>query len=90
MLEAPTTTARMPVTSMRVFLEQPHHAPGGARTQAGTLLREQPGVGRMKAIDVLGGIDGVHDLGAVETLGQRQLQQDAIDRVVTIEPVDEA
>jgi hypothetical protein len=43
----------------------------------------------MEAINVLRWIDRVHDLGAVETLRQRQLQQDAVHGVVAIEAVDE-
>ena len=46
----------------------------------GRFCASKPGVGGMKSVDVLGRIDGVHDLGTVETLGQRQLQQDAVDR----------
>src|SRR6187455_961380 len=43
----------------------------------------------MEAIDVLGGVNGVHDLRAVETLWQWQLQQDAVDSVIVVQRLDE-
>ena len=43
----------------------------------------------MEAVDILGRIDGDQDLGRVELLGQRQLDQDAVDRGVGVEAPDQ-
>ena len=79
MFEAPTTTARRPVTSSEYSFSRRITPQGVHGRKPGRFCANKPGIRRMKAIDVLGGIDGVHDLRAVETFRQRQLQQDAID-----------
>ncbi len=43
----------------------------------------------MEAVDVLGGIDGDQDLGRVEVFGQRQLDEDAVDRRIDVEAPDQ-
>ena len=55
---------------------------GGAR-------EEQPGVDGMEAVDVLDRIDGADDAALVDLRGQRQLDEDAVDRVVGVQLRDE-
>ncbi len=43
----------------------------------------------MEAVDVLLRVDGSQDLGLVHVLGERQLDEDSVDRVVRIQIRDE-
>lgn len=43
----------------------------------------------MEAVDILGGQDALGDGGLLDLLGQWQLHQDAVDRWVGVEPIDE-
>ena len=51
--------------------------------------REATGIDNVKAVDVLGRIDGRDDRLAVDMVGQRQLDEDAVDRIVGVEAFDE-
>ena len=59
---------------------------GRERRQAG---REPADVHRMKAVDVLGGIDRVQDLLAVDLPRQRKLHQDAVHGRIGVELSDQ-
>ena len=61
---------------------RPGHVRGGAREQ-------QPGIDGMEAVDVLDRIDGADDAALVDLRGQRQLDEDAVDRVVGVQLGDE-
>ena len=43
----------------------------------------------MQAVDILGGIDRRHHRQRIEMAGEGQLDQDAVHRVVGIEPLDQ-
>jgi len=48
----------------------------------------RPDVLRMKPVHVFGGIDRVDDLVRIDVLRQRKLNEDAVDVLIAIEPVD--
>ena len=69
--------------------QQRHHAVGRGRTQDRHALAEAAeGIG-VKAIDILDRIDALDDCGFVDVRRQRQLDEDAVDIVIEIEPVDQ-
>jgi len=70
-------------------LQQPHHAERRAGAQAGKPERERAGAGRIEPVDVLVRRDARGDLDPVEVLGHRKLAEDAVDRGVLVELVDE-
>ena len=48
-----------------------------------------PHIHRMKAVDILFRIDRVEDLGLVDVLRQRKLNEDAVDFGIPVVPVDQ-
>src|SRR4029078_7846516 len=60
-----------------------------ARAQAGQPERERAGAGRVEAVDVLVRGDARGDLDAVKVLGHRKLAENAVDRRVGVEVVDQ-
>ena len=69
--------------------QQLDHALRRARDEARAPLGEQPGAGRGEPVDVLGGVDRRDHRVLVDLLGQRQLDQDPVDRVVAVERGDQ-
>jgi hypothetical protein len=72
-----------------VARQQAHHARGRAGAQQGDALGEPADVVGMEAVDVLGRVDGLDDPACVELRGERQLDQDAVDGRVLVEPGDQ-
>src|ERR1700722_3680778 len=59
-----------------------------ARNEAGALRGKVADIDRMKAGDILGWIDGQEDSFRIDLPGQRQLHQDAVDFVASIQVVN--
>src|SRR2546429_6175570 len=59
MIRRPPRSTLFPYTTL-FRSREPDHPEGRARTEPGPLLRQQSRVHRMEAVDVLGGVDGVH------------------------------
>src|SRR5277367_5870042 len=56
------------------------HAAGGcASDQTGAVADESAQIDRVKAVDVLRGIDGFEDELGVHLLGERELDEDTVD-----------
>ena len=72
-----------------VAAQQLHHAGRRARAQAGAALGQQPGGDRREAVDVLGRVDQLGQRGAVDLRRRRQLEQDARDRRVVVEALQQ-
>ena len=78
------TTARRPAIGMLLAHEQLDDAGRRARRQHRAALHEPADILRMKAVDVLGRIDGVEDLllrRLAKRVRQRRLHEDAVARV---------
>ena len=72
-----------------LILEQ-HQAPERrARHEAVQPGRQPPGIDRVEAVDILVGVDPRGDDALVDMIGQRQLDEDAVDRPVGVERVDQ-
>ena len=86
--DRPSTTAcAAPGLDLRV--EQQFTDPQRrARHEPRRTDREEADVERVKAVDVLQGIDPLDDGRLVDLLGQRQLHQDAVDRRIVVQSVD--
>ena len=89
MLERPITTASSPASESMHGLGQPHAAERRARRQRRQARRQAPGIDRMKAVDVLGRIDGGDHLLRVDLRRQRELHQDAVHGRIGVEPADQ-
>ncbi len=72
------TTASSPVKVFRHFLCEDDAAERCAGNQRRLAGRELADIDRMEAIDVLGGIDEVQHLLAIDVFGQRQLDENAV------------
>nr|CUV15163.1 protein of unknown function [Ralstonia solanacearum] len=70
--------------------EHLHAAVRRARTEQRRAGHQRAGVGDVEAVDILFGRDGLQHLVAVDVLGQRQLDQDAVDARVAVQRVDAA
>ena len=70
-------------------LEQHQAAERGAGDEAGQAQRQPAGADRGQAIDVLARVDPVDHRLLVEMVGKRQLDEDAVDRGIGVEPVDQ-
>ena len=69
--------------------EQAHAAVRRARTQHRALQHQPADVVRMEAVDVLARIDALGHALRIDLLRQRQLHQDAVDRGIGVERVDQ-
>ena len=70
-------------------VEQLDHPGRGAGHHSGGATCEQAGADRTEAVDVLGRVDrGDHPVG-IDVIGNRQLNQDSVDRVVGAEVRDQ-
>ena len=87
--ERPTTTASAPssVTSWRRSSSM--HAARRARPQAREALDQQAGRDRRQPVDVLAGVDLRGQRRAVDLRRRRELEQDAVDRRVRVELVQQ-
>ena len=74
---------------MPVCGEQLHHPLRRARDEARATLGQEAGAGRGQAVDVLGRIDRRDHLVLVDLVGQRQLDEDPVDRVVRVQLGDQ-
>src|SRR2546429_6296567 len=83
MIRRPPRSTLFPYTTL-FRSREPDHPEGRARTEPGPLLRQQSRVHRMEAVDVLGGVDGVHHPVGIHPRRQRQLHQDAVDALIVI------
>ena len=84
------TTAWAPLVSIPLRISiccTPYGVQG--RSAVGSPIDELAHVHRMKAVHVLGGIDPIEHLLGVDVLRQRQLDQDAVNRGIGVEPVDD-
>ena len=72
-----------------VLVEQREHAERCSRHVRRRAGEQQPGVDGMEAVDVLDRIDGADDAPLVDLAGQRQLDEDPVDRVVRVQLRDE-
>ncbi len=89
MFERPITTASRPGKVAEPVLEQHQAAQRRAGDEPGLADREPAGIVDVEAVDVLGRVDrGDHRL-LVDLRRQRQLDEDAVDRVVGVEPRDQ-
>ena len=66
-----------------------HHAKRSARDEAGATLDELADVDGMKAVDVLGGIDGFENFLGVDLRRKRELHENAVDVVAGVEFADD-
>ena len=85
-IERPITTARAPSSAAPASLSSsitPAGVHGDHRLRAP--LHQQPGVDGREAVDVLGRVDQRDELVLVEVVGQRELQQDAVDALVGVQ-----
>ena len=81
MMLRPTTTACAPASFDAGEREEAHAARGVPGTSApGRPSARRPGVDRVEAVDVLGGVDAVEDALRVDLRRQRKLDEDAVDR----------
>ena len=62
---------------------------GGAGDEAAFADRQASDVHGMEAVDILVGVDGLDDLEAVDVLGERHLDQDAVNGRIAIKFADE-
>ena len=85
----PITTAFAPFELDAVFVEEREHAERRPRHVRRRAREEQPGVDGMEAVDVLDRIDGADHAALVDLRRQRQLDEDAVDRVVGVQLRDE-
>ncbi len=69
--------------------QQHQAAERGAGHDALAAGRQQADIGQVKAVDILGRIDGGDDRVLVDLVGQGQLHQDAVHRRIGIELVDQ-
>ncbi len=81
----PTTTACWPAMGMSAALEDFDDARGGAGGQSRTAGLEAARVYGVKAVDILGGVDGVEQDFGVDLARQGELDEDAVDVVAAIE-----
>ena len=90
MFERPTITACAPLVSIpeRTSICCTPYGVAGAERRRGRRSRACRRY-RVEAVHVLGRVDPVQDLLAVDVLRQRELDQDAVDRWVGVEPVDD-
>ena len=72
-----------------VALEQGDDAGGGRRGEPRLVEPEAADVDRVEAVDVLVGIDAVEHPLLVDLPGERELHQDAVDRVLGVELVEQ-
>src|SRR5467141_1611516 len=59
-----------------------------ARRQTGKARPQPSDIERVKAVDVLGGVDGIDDAAGIYVPWQRQLNEYPIDPVIAIELLD--
>ena len=85
MRERPTTTARAPFDLDLVLVEHPHDPERRARDERRPAEVEPAGVDRVDAVDVLRGVDRLDHAVLVDVVGQRQLDEDAVDVVVGVQ-----
>ena len=78
-----------PVQVAAGLLEQPHYPVGRAGAQARPANRQAADIGRMKAVDILVGIDALDDRVGAQVVRQGQLHQDAVDARIGVELVDQ-
>ena len=88
-IERPTTTASRPARSPPRRAQQHHAAERRAGDEPRQAGGEPAGVERVQPVDVLGRIDRRDDGERVEMRRQRQLHEDAVDRVVGVQLGDE-
>ena len=87
----PMTTACWPASGMLLALEQLDAPERRAGHERRALLHQPADVARMKAVDVLGRVDGVeHSLLGLRAhrRGQRRLHEDGVDALVRVEARD--
>ena len=78
--------------SLRVtadVLEHSHAAARRARAKPFSAYYQEPGVERVQAVDILGGVDRIDDGLVVQMVRQGQLDEDAVDVVVAVELEDQ-
>ena len=83
------TTACAPASGTCVAAQQLEDAGGRGGDEARLVEPEAADVHRVEAVDVLVRIDAVEDAAPRQMGRQRKLHQDAVDRVVGVERVDE-
>ena len=92
MLERPTTTALRPDRSRpRIALDQEHRAGRRAGHEGRVDLAgaELADIDEVEAVDVLFRRDRLDDLAGIDVAGQRKLDQDAVDRGIGVELLDQ-
>ena len=92
MLERPTTTAFAPLMGMLAALEDLHDAcrrAGREHCVHGRAAEQAAGVDGVKAVDVLLRNNGLEKTARVHMLWQRELNEDAVDVVASVERVDQ-
>ena len=71
------------------LLEHPQDTLRGARQKTGVAGQKTAEILRMQAVHVFLRINGLQDPLAIQVWGQRELDQDAVDIVLSIEVLDE-
>jgi hypothetical protein len=66
-----------------------HAARGSAGNEAGTAADEAAEIDGMKAVDVLGRIDGFEDALGVHLWRKRELDEDAVNVIIAVEILDD-
>ena len=89
MLLRPITTASAPCELDAVLVEQLEDAERRSGHVRGRAGEKQPRIQRMDAVDVLHRIDRVDHAAFVESVRERQLDEDAVDRIVCVQLGDE-
>ncbi len=87
--ERPMTTAFMPLSEGATFFARIAEPVGVQGTSARSPDPEAADVQGMEAVDVLVGVDGVQDLLGIDVLGQRQLNENAVDVLVRVQALHE-
>lgn len=62
---------------------------GSARQESRAALRQQPDIFRMECVDVLERMDGIQNARGLDRFRQRELNQDSVDIVLTIQTSDQ-
>ena len=87
--DAPADHDRPLATGLAVnLLEHPHHAPGSGGDRRVASLRQEPGVQRVQAVGVLLRPEDAQELVRAHLLRDRELDQDAVHRVVGVEGLE--
>jgi hypothetical protein len=70
------------------MVEDAKHTARSAGTQALTAQDKKTEIERMETVDILGWVDPLHDRLGIEPRRKRQLDQDSVHRIVSVELIN--